>query len=377
MTTAPPSWAERAANFARTFAPRHIAQTIWRMRPLTAFAAVLLVAGPWFTAVAIQTRGEFLTGFFGVHHFHRFTSTMDNHGGPIWFYLAALCVGFFPWIIFLSPSIIELRRRIRETNAWRPADVLICSWFVVWVGFFSLATTKFPHYVIPAYPALALLTACFLHRWINNPEIYGKWARNAAWGTVVAAGLGVVLVVPFVADAFLQGERYLGLAGLPLVAGGVLCAVFATRRQITQALAGLTATTIAFTGMLFGISAVQVDRHQNTYPFAETIHRRSPAGEARVATFGYFRPGLVYYCNGRVECFADNISVAKFLAEHPESAFLVTTESHYQQMAGTLPPRIGIIERGPWFLKSEQTLVLLGDVSAVSDSREKAERRRK
>jgi hypothetical protein len=46
-------------------------------------------------------------------------------------------------------------------------------------------------------------------------------------------------------------------------------------------------------------------------------------------------------------------------------------------MAGTLPSRIGVLERSPWFLKSGQTLVLLGDVSIVSDAREKADFRRK
>ncbi len=383
-----PSWRETAGFAAREIAPSRIAETIWRMRPLTAIAAVLLVAGPWFVAVSIKTRGEFLDGFFGVHHFHRFTSAMDNHSGPIWFYLAALCVGFFPWIIFLRPSIIEFRRRIRERNSWRAADVLICSWFVVWVGFFSLASTKFPHYVIPAYPALAFFTACFLDRWTKTPDIYGKWARNAAWGTVAAAGLGILIALPFVADAYLQGERFLGLAGVPLVAGGALCAWLTKRRQIVSALACLTATTIAFTTMVFGMAAVQVDRHQNTFPFAEAIHRRSPAGESRIATFGYFRPGLVYYCNNRIENLADGAAVSAFLAAGSAPAFLVTTEHHYRQMAGALPSRIGIIDRGPWFLKSGQTLLLLGDVStppltaeappsAVSETHEKTGSRRK
>src|SRR5262249_19242969 len=58
----------RAARFAlRVFAPAKFFGTVWAMRPLTALAAVLLVAGPWFAAVGVRTRGEFLRGFFGVH----------------------------------------------------------------------------------------------------------------------------------------------------------------------------------------------------------------------------------------------------------------------------------------------------------------------
>jgi 4-amino-4-deoxy-L-arabinose transferase-like glycosyltransferase len=353
------------------------------MRPLTALAAVLLVAGPWFAAVAVKTQGEFLTGFFGVHHFHRFTASMDNHAGPFWFYPAAICIGFFPWIIFLSPSIFEFRRRVQEGCPTRSADILICSWFVVWVGFFSLATTKFPHYVVPAYPALALFTACFLDRWTRHAEIYGPVARNAAWGTVAVAGLGILIIVPIVADLYLQGEPFLGLAGWPLLAGAALCAYFTQRRQITRALVCLTASAILFLVAVFGVAAVQVDRHQNTIPFAETIHRHAPAEGARIATFGYFRPGLVYYCNERVEPLGEASTAAQFLQQNPRRGFLVTTEAAYVQMANTLPPQIGVLDRGPWFLKSGQTLLLLGAVSGddkdrqtVSDHRKTAGQRR-
>src|SRR5262249_58552044 len=136
----------RAARFAlRAFAPTRFLGTLWAMRPLTALAAVLLTAGPWFTAVGIKTRGEFLRSFFGVHHFHRFTSPMDNHGGSPFYYLLAICVGFFPWIIFLMPSCTEFVRRARGNHPFRSADRLIASWLVVLVGFFSLASTQLSH----------------------------------------------------------------------------------------------------------------------------------------------------------------------------------------------------------------------------------------
>lgn len=346
------------------FAPRHVLQTIWQMRPLTAVALVALVAGPWFAAVAYQTHGEFLAGFFGVHHFHRFTSPMDNHAGPAAYYLLAICIGFFPWIIFLSPCCIDLVRRMRaQAGEARPADALVVAWCLVWVGFFSLASTKFPHYVIPAYPALALLTACFLDHWIAEIEIYGKLARRAAWATVAAVGVGIVIVVPFVVRVHLPGEQLLCLAGLPLIPGAALCAWLTERRQIAKALACLTATAAIFFVGLFAVAALYVDRHQNTSPFAKAIHEHSPSRSARIATYLCFRPGFVYYCNERVEQFFDAPSATTYLRESPGRSFLVTTEDEYRQIAAELPPDFGIIERAPWFLKQGKTLVLLGDTT--------------
>jgi 4-amino-4-deoxy-L-arabinose transferase-like glycosyltransferase len=348
------------------------------MRPLTAVAVVLLVAGPWFAAVSIRTNGEFLNGFFGVHHFHRFTAPMDNHAGPVWFYLAAICVGFFPWIIFLSPGVAEIRRRTREGNPSVPADILIVSWAIVWVGFFSLATTKFPHYVVPAYPALALFTAGFVDRWTRQPEIYGRLARSAAWGTVAAVGLGILIIVPLVARRYLQGEQLPGLAGLPLVAGAVACALLAGRRQIVHALASLTLATIAFLGTVFGYAAVQIDRYQNTPALAETIRRHSPGNGLRIATYGYFRPGLVYYCNDRIEQLPNPQKVAEFLQTNHEGAFLVTTQEACRQLESLLPAQFKVLERGPWFMKSGQTVVLLGKVSrdALAGTDGESDRRR-
>jgi 4-amino-4-deoxy-L-arabinose transferase-like glycosyltransferase len=353
------------AYLASVFSPRHVVRTIWSMRPLTALAMTLLVAGPWFVAVSVRTHGEFLKGFFGEHHFHRFTATMDNHNGPPFYYLLAICVGFFPWIIFLKPACTELVRRMRDPQSSRPADRLIIAWFTVWVGFFSLAVTKFPHYVLPAYPALALGTAAFLDRWIRDDEIYPKFWRRAAWSTVGLVGLGIVIVMPFVARVHLPSEHWLGLAGLPLIVGPLVVAWFAERRQITRALASLTATAAVFSIGLFAVAAVRVDRHQNTRPFAAAIRAHNPTGDARIAVYQCFRPGYVFYCNKHVEQFWDDAAPKKFFDELRTKSFLVTTLEDYERMAAELPSQIGVLECSPWFLKSGQTLVLLGDTSAA------------
>jgi hypothetical protein len=334
------------------------------MRPLTAIGMVLVVAGPWFVAVALETNGAFLEGFFGVHHFHRFTNPMDNHPGPVWFYLAAICIGFFPWIIFLLPSLIELRRRVREQTLWHPADVLIVAWIVVWVGFFSLASTKFPHYVVPAYPALALFTASFIDRWTRHVEIYRKLARNAAWGTLAAAGITILIVAPLVSRVHLQGEPLLGMAGAPLIIGAAACACFTERRNVSRALVTFTATAVAFLVTVFAVAAVQVDRHQNTARLAAEIQRRAPAGDLRIGTLHYFRPGFAYYCNQRIEKLVDENAANEFLHAEEGHRFLVTTESDYRQMAAALPSTIGVLQRSPWFLKSGENIVLLGATDA-------------
>jgi len=177
--------------------------------------------------------------------------------------------------------------------------------------------------------------------------------------TLAAVGAGIVLVVPFVARAYLPGEEWLGLAGLPLIPAAALGAYFTERREIGRALGTLTVGAAVFAVGLFGVAAVRVDRYQNTPALAEAIERTGARDGARIGTFRYFRPGLVYYCNERVEQLGDAATAAAFLSDQSRGAFLVTTEAEYQRMAD-LPARVQVLERAPWFLRSGTTLVLLG-----------------
>ena len=140
---------------------------------------------------------------------------MHHRSGPfLLYYIAVILVGFFPWSAFIVPSLGNLVRRLRqsdmeavrnreqasristegaaehatsgnqsplpESQSERAAYILLACWIGVYVLFWSLISTKFPHYVLPAYPALALMTAAFLDGWFatrRGPERHGCGAR--------------------------------------------------------------------------------------------------------------------------------------------------------------------------------------------------------
>jgi 4-amino-4-deoxy-L-arabinose transferase-like glycosyltransferase len=343
----------------QTFSPGPIVRTIWSLRPLSALAAVLLVAGPWYLAVGWKTEGAFLKGFFGVHHFGRFMNPMDNHAGPVWYYLAAMCVGFFPWVIFLSPTIIQWYRRVRDRHDWRASDLLCAAWCVVWFGFFSLASTKFPHYVVPAYPALALMTAAFLDRWIASTEIYARIPRRGAWVTVGTAGVGIMVVVPILEQYIFEQPGYAGLTGLPLVAGAIAGAYYTERKRVTPALVGLTASGAAFLVTLFAFAAVEVDRHQNSDLLAAAIREHAGNERPRIGHFHYYRPGLTFYCREPIESQFGPLDAQNFI-RGSSPRYLLTSAHEYEALKSELPADTEVLARYPWFLKKGRGVVLLG-----------------
>src|SRR5262249_46379283 len=64
-----------------------------------------LVAFPLYIWVGVDTKAEFLRGFFLKHNVDRFTSPMENHHGPIYYYAVVLIAGFLPWSVFLGVGL--------------------------------------------------------------------------------------------------------------------------------------------------------------------------------------------------------------------------------------------------------------------------------
>ncbi len=122
----------------------------------------LALALPWYLLVLSANGWAFIEGFILKHHVTRFTGVVSSHAGPLWYYLPVLLVGFFPWSGYLPATGWRawqiLRRRKPEGCGDRLIIACTC-WAVGVFILFSLAGTKLPSYLYPAFPALSLLVA--------------------------------------------------------------------------------------------------------------------------------------------------------------------------------------------------------------------------
>jgi 4-amino-4-deoxy-L-arabinose transferase-like glycosyltransferase len=114
-------------------------------------ALFLLVAGPWYVLIYRAQGQAFLDVFLLNHNLQRFTSTVHNHPGPIYYYMPVLLAGLFPWSGVILPAFGAVRPRTSK------ADVFVLLWLVVPLVFFSAAGSKLPGYVLPCLVPLALL----------------------------------------------------------------------------------------------------------------------------------------------------------------------------------------------------------------------------
>ncbi|HSD50264.1 MAG TPA: glycosyltransferase family 39 protein, partial [Candidatus Methylomirabilis sp.] len=115
---------------------------------------------PWYGLVLRANGWAFVEGFVIKHHITRFSGVVSSHAGPIWFYLPVLLIGFYPWSGFLPSALWRAGTAARRQARSHPADRLLVAcacWVIGLLVFFSLAGTKLPSYLFPAFPGMALL----------------------------------------------------------------------------------------------------------------------------------------------------------------------------------------------------------------------------
>lgn len=127
---------------------------IWtRLRLFSGTILFLLITAPWFVLVA-QRNPEFLEFFFIHEHLQRFTQDAHSRTGPIYYFVPLLLIGILPWVLQIPGAIAQAwtERRREFSPGW-----LLACWFIVIFAFFSMSHSKLPGYIIPIFPALALL----------------------------------------------------------------------------------------------------------------------------------------------------------------------------------------------------------------------------
>jgi 4-amino-4-deoxy-L-arabinose transferase-like glycosyltransferase len=237
---------------------------LWkRLHLLAGVAVFLLITAPWFVAVSMRN-AEFAHFFFIHEHLQRFTSKVHNRAGPWYYFIPILAGGMAPWLGVLVQSLWRAARPMHGVkaaagedgqhhvephssdhtdrnlqNRFQP-DRLLLVWAAFIFFFFSISGSKLPSYILPVFPALALLIArCLLLSSRRSVEI-------CAWLTALFGVLGLMLAsrVPLLAKDGYSAPLYqayvpwvLGASALALAAS--LISLWLARRQLDRSILAL------------------------------------------------------------------------------------------------------------------------------------------
>jgi len=182
----------------------------WRLRPVWGLIWMLVLVLPWFVAIFWRAGDTFFADSLGGDMLSKL-GAQESHGAPPGVYLLLFWATFWPGAPLAGMAAPAVWRARREPGAQYLLAWLVPSWIV-----FELVLTKLPHYVLPLYPAIAILTVGALERRVLSRS----WLRSgAAWWFVVPAVASVIAIVgaimltrqpvflawPFVAAALIFG----------------------------------------------------------------------------------------------------------------------------------------------------------------------------
>jgi 4-amino-4-deoxy-L-arabinose transferase-like glycosyltransferase len=297
------------------------AHRVWerRPRPLRALAppaCLLLSLGPallWLAASAALAPAGFLREAVVENLFGRFFLG-SSHARPTTYYLRQLPLDFLPWTL-LWPALLVVGRRVfaepasPRASAWR---LLLC-WVGAAVAFLSLSSGKRGLYLIPAFPALALLCADAAGALLPDRGRAPGWERALGWGLLAAALAAAALLPGRLAEHGLAAPG--ASAALAAAAALALALRRAFRRRPRAAFAASIGLVLSAELVAAFLVLPALDPEKSPRPVAEAAAALAPPGSA-VATA---RPSLVgalrYYGGRRVRRVESTPELRRFLAE--------------------------------------------------------------
>jgi 4-amino-4-deoxy-L-arabinose transferase-like glycosyltransferase len=276
---------------------------IGRWRDFAPFTGPLLFAaicGAWVVATMLWGPAEYsVWGALKEHFVGRGIHGM-HHAQPWWYYAKVLPPQLMPWT-FLVPGALVL--------AWRRRDrmdrfLLVTVVFIVL--FFSISTEKRTLYVLPAFPAFALMTARFVGAilgWDEGPAMSRRWVTV---GQSFFAGLLLLLggAAPFAAQRVDEVPSWVlfALAGVLLATG--LFTLWAAIRGNTFTTAILPATGFAAVFLFVAVVVYPMaDAFKSSRDFAgviaeETAESRAAGHEVLAFDLGNLPIHYAFYTNG-------------------------------------------------------------------------------
>lgn len=171
----------------------------------------ILLVLPWFVGVQLATDGAFLDGAVGKDLKDKVAGASEGHGGPPGYHLVFLLTHFFPATLLLVPALVLAARTLRGRaldalgDPDRKGLIFLLAWAVPSWLFFEALPTKLSHYILPVYPALALVCGWGAVRLLDGAEV--PRARYAS-AILFLTGAGLLLAVssPLTPGYFVNGS---------------------------------------------------------------------------------------------------------------------------------------------------------------------------
>ena len=236
---------------------------------LPGIALFVATIGGWLYLAYLKGGEAYLLGLL----FQKTASTFFVTGGhrePLFYYLWNFPANFLPWTLFV-PSAVIFGLKVKE----KKEIIFLLLWFALVFVFFSLAQAKRELYILPVYPAAALIVGKF---WADvgskkegDPRLL-SWPLLLMLAILFMTGIAAPFLAPIFAHRYLSHALEIGLATAAIFAGGSLLAFFSYRSN-KKARTFFIIVAMMFAFSLYGVFRVfpEINRYKSARPLSQAI----------------------------------------------------------------------------------------------------------
>lgn len=293
----------------------------------------LATAATWYAPVIARHGRDFINEFFIAHHFQRYLSNKYKHPQPVYFFFLVALAGSFPWMFYLIANAWRSLRNWRETLADH-LRLFLWLWVIVTIGFFSFSGSKLPGYVLPIFPAIALLVGLELERWWQ-PVVERREKLLAAMTAAFIAivGIAAIFVSHRELGVTLRDAALLGVTTVAVALGYLLVWVWRGGQAATLSLPFLLiAIVIAATHWIFPA----LGNRESLKPLAQAAVFAAQPGE-RLVFFVNEDHGINFYATelpwrdtkSELVVLNSDANVALMAAASPTKSILVASRKRW------------------------------------------------
>ncbi|HEY7662028.1 MAG TPA: glycosyltransferase family 39 protein [Xanthobacteraceae bacterium] len=273
------------------------------LKPIPGLIWFALLVLPWFLAIIGRAGDAFFAESVGQDLLSKLFSSQESHGAPPGYYFVLFWVTFWPGATLAAlatPAVWSHRRQ--------PATKFLLAWLVPSWLVFELVVTKLPHYVLPLYPAIAILIAGVIDTRMlsRRPLLVG----GTIWWFVVPMAAGIAGIV-----ALAVVGRQFGLLVWPVFGAAAVMGFLAWRlygddgaeHSLLRAIAAAILSAIA----IFGLIIPSLSQLFPSPALARVL-REAGCAQPEAAAVGYQEPSLVFLA-GTATRLTDTAGAADFL----------------------------------------------------------------
>ena len=293
---------------------------ILRMHVIRGLLLYLLVAGPWYYLMYTVHGMEFINTFLGFHNVTRFTTPEHASRVTFWYYFPVVILGLFPWTGLLLQSV---KASISDS---RIDDMRLLIFMHVWWAFvfifFTICKTKLVSYILPMFPALAIIIGWNISRMMqkmrHNTTFYHWIIGSGIMFLLLGAGW-IIGGQQLPELAF--GGAVLGVLTILLGAAAVFTLWYYRDIQLAawiHVMIGAVTMCVAFAFLL----PVVADRF--SVKTISSVYQEQCDQQTAIYVDKFLRPGFMYYAGkSGIEMLPKTDAFAKALQNGEHKYFLV------------------------------------------------------